>query len=93
MCVDAEARDLREIRRCGEVEHVHVIKDVVPVEPAKDEEPRIGKERGVITPWRRRAAKRRARLVLQRHEIEEEQLWGILRSVVPTGNEKIGTYL
>ena len=65
MCVDAEARDLREIRRRGEVEHVHVLKDVVSIIPAEDKEPRIGEERGVISSWRRRAAERRARLILQ----------------------------
>jgi hypothetical protein len=35
---------LREIRCRGEVEHVHVVKDVVSVEPAKNEEPRVGDE-------------------------------------------------
>jgi len=41
------------------------VKDLMPVVLAKDEERRIGEERGVITSWRRRAAERRARLILQ----------------------------
>ncbi len=37
--VDAKAGHLGEICSSGEVEDVHVVKDVVSVEPAKDEEP------------------------------------------------------
>ena len=39
--IDTEARDLREVRCRGEVEDVYVVKDVVSVEPAKNEEPRV----------------------------------------------------
>ena len=67
MCVDGEACDLREVRCGGEVEYVHVVKDVVSVEPAEKEEPRIGEERRMITPWRGRLSERRARLILQGH--------------------------
>ena len=49
MWVDAEACDLWEVRG-GEVEYVHVVKEVVSVEHAENEEPRIGEERGMITP-------------------------------------------
>ena len=64
LCVDAKACHLREIRSSGEVEDVYVVKDVVSVEPAKDEEPGVGQERSMITTWRRRSAEPRARLVL-----------------------------
>ena len=37
--VNAEACDLGEIRCRGEVQYVHVVKDVVSVEPAEKEEP------------------------------------------------------
>ena len=39
--IDTEARDLREVRCRGKVEDVYVVKDVVSVEPAKNEEPRV----------------------------------------------------
>jgi hypothetical protein len=65
--VDGEACNLWEVRRGGEVEYVHVVKDVVSVEPAEEEEPRIGEERGVIAPWRGSLSERRARLILQGH--------------------------
>lgn len=67
MCVDGEACDLWEVRGGGEVEYMHVIKDVVSVEPAEKEEPRIGEERGMITPWGGCLSERRARLILQGH--------------------------
>ena len=38
LCVDAEACNLGEVCSRGEVQHVHVVKDVVSVEPAKNEE-------------------------------------------------------
>jgi hypothetical protein len=64
LCVDAKAGHLGEIRGRGEVEDVHVIKNVVSVETAKNEEPRVSEERSMIATWRRRTAKPRARLVL-----------------------------
>ena len=67
LCINAKACDLREIRSRGEVQHVDVIKDVVSVEPAKNEEPRVGEERSVVTSWRRGPAESRPRLVLQGH--------------------------
>ena len=67
LCINAKACDLREIRSRGEVQHVHVIKDVVSVEPAKNEEPRVGEERSMVTSWRRGPAESRPRLVLQGH--------------------------
>ena len=67
MCVYAEACDLWEVRCSGEVEYVHVVKDVMSVEPAKKEEPRIGEERGMITPLRGGFAVCLARLILQGH--------------------------
>jgi hypothetical protein len=39
LCVNAETCDLGEIRCRGKVQHVHVVEDVVSVEPAKNEEP------------------------------------------------------
>jgi len=39
LCVDAETCDLGEVRRGGEVKYVYFVKDVVSVEPAKNEEP------------------------------------------------------
>lgn len=39
LCVDAEACHLGEVCSRGEVQHVHVVKDVVSIEPAKNEEP------------------------------------------------------
>jgi hypothetical protein len=67
LCVDVKTCDLGEVRCGGEVEYVHIVKDVVSVEPAKEEESRIGYERGMITPRRRRLAEGRARLILQGH--------------------------
>jgi hypothetical protein len=67
LCVDAEAGDLREICCRGEVEHVHVVKNVVSVKPAKDEEPRICEERGMVSTLRRSASEGRPRLILQRY--------------------------
>lgn len=67
LCVNAKACDLREIRSRGEVQHVHVIKDVVSVEPAKNKEPRVGEERSMVTSWRRGPAEGRPRLILQGH--------------------------
>ena len=64
LCVNAKAGHLGEIRSCGEVENVHVVKDVVSVEPPKDEESRVSEERSMITSWRRRTAEPRARLKL-----------------------------
>jgi hypothetical protein len=64
LCVNAKASHLGEIRSSGKVEDVYVVKDVVSVEPAKNEEPRVGEERSMIPTWRRRPAKPRARLVL-----------------------------
>jgi hypothetical protein len=64
LCVDAEACHLGEVRSSGEVEYVHVVKDVVSIEPAKNKESRVGEERGVITSRRRRLAKSWARLIL-----------------------------
>jgi hypothetical protein len=49
--VNAEACHLGEIRCRGEVQYVHVVKDVVTVEPAEKEEPRVGEDGGVITSW------------------------------------------
>ena len=65
--VDAEACDLWEVRCGGEVEYMHVVKDVMSVEPAEKEEPRIGEQRGMITPGCGRLSERRARLILQGH--------------------------
>ena len=67
LCVNAKACDLREIRSRGEVQHVHVIEDVVSVEPTKNEETRVGEERSMVTAWRRGPAESRSRLVLQGH--------------------------
>ena len=64
LCIDAKTSHLGEIRSSGEVEDVYVVKDVMSVEPTKDEEPRVGQERCVIATWRRRSAEPRARLVL-----------------------------
>ena len=64
MGVDAETCDLRKVSCGGEVEYMHVVKDVVPVEPAKEEETRVGQERGVITPGRGGLAESRAGFVL-----------------------------
>jgi|SRR6266850_5028577 len=108
--------DLGEVRCGREVEYMHVVKDVVSVEPAKHEEPRVGQQRSVITSRRRHLTEGRAGLILQRHcrgnestphergprtreaekrltKVEEEQLRGVLRAVVPTRNEKVGSYL
>jgi len=38
LCVDAETCDLGEVRRGGEVKYVYFVKDVVSVEPAKNEQ-------------------------------------------------------
>ena len=65
LCVDAKASHLGEISGGGEVEDVHVVKDVVPIEPAKNEEPRISEERSMIATRCRCPAKPRARLVLE----------------------------
>ena len=67
LCVNAETCDLREVRRGSEVEYMHVVKDVMSVEPAKQEEPRVGQQRSVITSWRRCLTEGRARLILQRY--------------------------
>jgi len=93
LCVDAEAGDLGEICCRGEVEHVHVVKNVVSVKPAKDEEPRICEERDMVSTRRGSASEGRPRLILQRYEIKEEQFRGIFRAIMSTGNEKIGTDL
>ena len=42
-----------------------VVKDVVSVESAKNEEPRVGKERSMIAPWSWGSAEGRSGLVLQ----------------------------
>ena len=42
LCVNAETCDLGEVRCGGEVEYMHVVIDVVSIEPAKEEEPRVG---------------------------------------------------
>ena len=51
LCVNAKAGHLREIRSSGKVEDMYIVKDVVSIEPAKNEEPRVGEERSVIAPW------------------------------------------
>ena len=64
LCIDAKAGHLWEIRGSGEVEDMHVVKDVVSVEPPKDEEPRVSEERGMIATWSWRPTMPRTRLVL-----------------------------
>jgi hypothetical protein len=66
LCVDAEASDLGEVCCRGEVEHVHIVKNLVPVKPSKDEEPRIC-GRGMISARRKSASEGRPRLILQRY--------------------------
>jgi hypothetical protein len=39
LCINAETCDLGEIRCGRKVEYMHVVKDVVSVEPPKQEEP------------------------------------------------------
>ena len=65
--VDPEARHLRQVRGAGELEHVHIVKDLAAVEPADDEEPAVGEQRGVVAPRGRRAACDGAALVRQGH--------------------------
>lgn len=65
MCVDTKAGHLGEIRSSGEIEDVHVVKHVVPIEPAKNKEPRVSEERSMITTRCGRPAKPRARFVLE----------------------------
>ena len=43
---------------------MHVVKDVVSVESAKKEEPRVGEDRGVITSRRGGTTESRSRLIL-----------------------------
>lgn len=63
--VDPETRYLGEVRGAGKVEDIHVVKDLVPIEPAEDEEPAVGKEGDVVPARRRRLPSRRPRLEAQ----------------------------
>ena len=63
--VNAEHCDLEEVRRGSEVEYMHVVKGVISIEPAKQEERRVGQQRSVITSWRRHLTEGRAGLILQ----------------------------
>lgn len=64
--VDAEAGDLREVRRAGEVEDMHVLKHLISVEAAEYEETAIGEARGVVSARTGALAGDLPRLVLQR---------------------------
>ena len=43
-----EAGDLREVRSSGNVQDVHVVVHIAPIESAEDEEPAVSEERGVV---------------------------------------------
>lgn len=65
--VDLEARHLRQIRRGGEVQQMHVLEHVVPIEPAEDEDPSVGLQRGVVSARGGGASCDGARLETERH--------------------------
>ncbi len=62
--VNTETCDLGEIRCRRKVQDMHVVKDVVSVEPAKNEEPRVGEDRYVIASWGGGTAESRPWLIL-----------------------------
>ena len=47
--VDLEAGDLREVCSRCEIHEVHVVKDLIAVEAAKDENPAVCLQRGVVS--------------------------------------------
>ena len=62
--VDAEAGYLRKVRRASEVEDVHDVVDILPVEAAKEEHAAIREARSVIPTRARWPARDLARLIL-----------------------------
>ena len=70
LCVNAETCDLGEVRCGREVGYIHVVKDLVSVEPAKEEEPQVRQERSMMTS-RRRPAEGRAGLISQEHSLKK----------------------